>query len=80
MTHAVIKRVRLGAAHEGVAELVLDIEHASGGITEVPMDTRASHALMMSCRARTVDDLIGQSWEKVRDAIAESYNRSNPGG
>lgn len=70
-----IKSVRLGAAHEGIAELIVDIQFDNGGVTEVPLDSHASQALMDACKATTADELVGQSWEHVRDAISSSYNR-----
>ena len=70
-----IKAVRLAAAHEGIAELIVDIQFDNGGVTEVALDRFASQALMDACRAVRADDLIGQSWEHVRDALNISYNR-----
>ena len=75
MAGATIKSVRLAAAHEGIAELIVDIAFDNGGVTEVALDSFASQALMDACQAKTADDLIGQSWEYVRDALNTSYNR-----
>lgn len=75
MTAAVIKDVRVAAAHEGVAELVVQIEYANGGTTEVALDQMATSALMKSCDADQIDDIKGHPWEKVRDALQVSYNR-----
>lgn len=70
-----IRSVRVAAAHEGIAELIVDIEYETGGITEVALDDVASRALMDSAGAATADDLVGESWEKVRDALTVSWNR-----
>lgn len=70
-----IKAVRLAAAHEGVAEMILDIEFENGGLSEVSLDHHSGMALMESCRASSAEELIGQSWEKVRDALSSAYNR-----
>ncbi len=67
--------VRVTAAHEGVAELVVDIEYETGGKSEVALDHIASQALMDSTGATTADELIGHSWEHVRDALGVSWNR-----
>lgn len=75
MPGATIKAVRLAAAHEGIAELIVDIAFDNGGVTEVALDRFASQALMDACQAKTADELIGQSWEHVRDALNTSYNR-----
>ena len=75
MSGPTIKSVRLGAAHEGIAELIVDIEFDNGGVTEVALDSFAGQALMDACKAESADDLVGQSWEHVRDALATSYNR-----
>ena len=72
---ATIARVRVAAAHEGVAELVVEIAHANGGRSEVALDHLSADALMQSCGAEHTDELIGHSWSKVRDAMAVSWNR-----
>ncbi|XOV88138.1 MAG: hypothetical protein ACFHX7_24800 [Pseudomonadota bacterium] len=70
-----ISRVRLAAAHEGVAELIVDIRFENGGVSEVALDAHSSNALMTACRARTADELVGHSWTHVRDALSASFNR-----
>jgi hypothetical protein len=73
--HAKISRVRLAAAHEGTAELIVSVEYVGGGISEVPLDRYASEALLAHCNASDPDELIGRSWSAVRDALTTSYNR-----
>ena len=75
MTVAVISRVRLGAAHDGAAEMVLTLSYENGGETLVALDDHAAEHLMTVCAAKDVDDLLGQGWEKVRDALEASSNR-----
>ena len=75
MTAAKIKDVRIAAAHEGIAELIVTVEYDNGGISEIALDQVATGALMQSCQADSAEDLIGQSWELVRDALQVSYNR-----
>ena len=75
MSAAVIKDARIAAAHEGIAELVVSIEYENGGTTEVALDQMATSALMDSCKASSIEDIKGQSWDKVRDALQVSYNR-----
>lgn len=72
---AAIKSARVVAAHDGVAELLVTIVYDNGGQTDVTLDATASDALMSSCHAQTTQELEGHSWEKVRDALALSYNR-----
>lgn len=72
---AVIREARVAAAHEGIAELIVTMEYDNGGTSEVALDQMASHALMQSCNAATLDDIKGQPWEKVRDALQVSFNR-----
>ena len=50
-------------------------EYDNGGTSEVGLDQAATAALMTSCDADTLEDLLGQPWEKVRDALQVSYNR-----
>jgi len=70
-----IKEVRVAAAHEGIAELVVLIEYANGGTTEVALDQMATSELMKSCNAASIDEVKGAPWQKVRDALQASYNR-----
>jgi hypothetical protein len=72
---AVISRARVGAAHEGVAELVVMLTHGNGGQSEVALDHLAAAALLKACNASEPDQLIGQPWQKVRDALSVSWNR-----
>jgi len=72
---ASISGARLIAAHDGVVELLVTIVYDNGGKTDVTLDSAASDALLRSCNATEVDELQGQSWEKVRDALSHSYNR-----
>ena len=73
----VISRVRIAAAHEGVAELVISLEFANGGQSEVPLDHDAGERLLRSCGVDEIDGLVGQSWEHVRDALFGAYNNLN---
>mgnify|MGYP000120110552 FL=1 len=75
MEAAIIRDVRVAAAHEGIAELVVSIEYENGGTAEVALDQMATSALMDSCNASSIEDVKGQSWDKVRDALQVSYNR-----
>ncbi|MDE0988246.1 MAG: hypothetical protein OSA83_03360 [Pseudomonadales bacterium] len=75
MESAIIRDVRVAAAHEGIAELVVSIEYENGGTIEVALDQMATSALMDSCNASSIEDVKGQSWDKVRDALQVSYNR-----
>lgn len=72
---AKIKDARVAAAHEGVAELIVRVEYENGGVSEVALDQVATAALMQSCQAASIDDLVGHSWDKIRDALQVSYNR-----
>lgn len=72
---ATITAVRIAAAHDGVAELIVTIDFAGAGRTEVALNEESSAALMTDCGAAVLDDLKGQSWQRVRDALAVSYNR-----
>ena len=73
--HATIACVRIAAAHEGVAELVVELEYPNGGRSEVALDHISTDALLRSCKANTPEELVGHGWSKVRDAMAVSWNR-----
>ena len=70
-----IKQARVAAAHEGIAEMIVAIEYDNGGVTEVALDRDSAEQLMNSTNARTLDDLVGASWEQVRDALSTAFNR-----
>lgn len=72
---AVISSVRVAAAHEGDAELVVTMGYANGATSEVVLDHAATNALMQACDAKGVEDLTGVGWQHVRDALVVSYNR-----
>ena len=74
---AVISKVRIAAAHEGIAELIVSLEFSNGGHSDVPLDQNAGARLLRSCGVDEIDELIGQSWVHVRDAISGAYNETN---
>lgn len=75
MGEAIINNVRLGAAHDGDAELVVTLAFENGGVTDVTLDHFAASHLMDACAAKRPEALIGQGWQRVRDALAASSNR-----
>lgn len=75
MSDAVISDVRVAAAHDGEAELVVTLRHDNGGTSDVTLDRYAAAALLDACRATEPAALTGQSWERVRDALTVSWNR-----
>jgi hypothetical protein len=74
---AVIAGARVAAAHEGLAELIVIIRYSNGGKSEIPLDGIAAGLLMQSCSATTLEQLNGQSWQKVQAALVESHNHNN---
>lgn len=72
---AVIDGARIAAAHDGVAELLVSLRFPQGGRSEVVLDAVGAEALMQACGAVSVDALVGHGWERVRDALAVSWNR-----
>ena len=70
-----IKSVRVAAAHDGDAELIVLVGYSNGGTSEIALDQLASATLMEECHAETLEDLKGHSWEKVKVALQTSYNR-----
>ena len=75
MGRALITGARVAAAHEGDAELIITLGYENGGKSEVTLDHIASDALMRSCNASRLEDLHGQGWEKIREALTLSWNR-----
>lgn len=75
MSGASISAVRIGAAHDGAAELCLTLSFADGGQSLVTLDHHATHALLTACNAATADALIGVGWAPVRDALIAASGR-----
>jgi hypothetical protein len=75
MNTAKIREVHIAAAHDGEAELLVTLEYANGGRTQVTLDEFAARALLSSCQAERPDDLIGADWVFVRDALIASSER-----
>jgi hypothetical protein len=70
----VITKVRLAAAHEGVAELVVSLTYINGGESDIALDQATGARLMRRVGAIKMEDLIGQGWEHIRDALTDTYN------
>ena len=70
---AVISRVQLGAAHEGHAELLITLTYPTGGQTVVPLDPTSCAQLVDLAGASQVEELIGTTWQLVRDAIQAAH-------
>lgn len=75
MSGAAIIGVRLAAAHDGDAELVVTLRYENGGETQVTLDHFAASHLLDACGARDPEALVGQGWEHVRNALEASSNR-----
>lgn len=75
MSGAAITSVRLAAAHDGDAELVVTLRFENGGETQVTLDHYAASHLMDACGAAAPEALVGQGWERVRNALEASSNR-----
>lgn len=75
MTLATISEVQIAAAHDGDAELVVTLAYENGGKSLVTLDEYAARTLLESCGTNQPEELIGKSWEKVRDALVASSGR-----
>ncbi|MFN3910714.1 hypothetical protein [Hyphomonas sp.] len=75
MSGATIRQVQIAAAHDGDAELVVTLAYENGGVSHITLDEFAARTLLASCGTSSPDDLIGQSWEQVRDALVASSGR-----
>ncbi len=78
MAGAVISHVRVAAAHDGVAEMVVTLRHDNGGLSDVTLDETGAAALFAACGSATAEELIGHGWEKVQHALTVSWNRYAP--
>ncbi|MEM1231827.1 MAG: hypothetical protein AAGI15_14890 [Pseudomonadota bacterium] len=76
---ATITDVRLAAAHEGIAELVVILTHGNGGRSEVALDHHAANALLAEAGSEDLAALRGMGWQSVQRALAASWNRYQQG-
>jgi len=74
MSSATISEVRIAAAHDGEAELIVTLSFENGG-QSVTLDEFAARTLLSSCAVDSADGLIGASWVQVRDALVASSGR-----
>jgi len=74
---ASIQKVRIAAAHDGAAELIVSIVYENGAVSEITLDGHAGALLMESCAAHDPEDLVGQPWTVVKQALTAAYNRYN---
>jgi len=75
MSSATISEVRIAAAHDGEAELIVTLSFENGGQSLVTLDEFAARTLLSSCAVDSADGLIGASWVQVRDALVASSGR-----
>lgn len=66
---AVIIDAGVGAAHDGEAELVLQLRYPNGVVAPVILDAEVGFALMKSCGVDRMDDLAGHSWKKILEGL-----------
>lgn len=75
MNGTTICAVRIAAAHDGAAELIVTLRHGNGGESEVTLDETGAAALFDATGASTPEQLIGAPWQHVQAALAVSWNR-----
>ncbi len=75
MSSTTICAVRIAAAHDGAAELIVTLRHGNGGESEVTLDEAGAAALFDATGASTPDELVGEGWQHVQTALAVSWNR-----
>lgn len=79
LTEPVIDMITTRAAHDGEEELIVWLRHGNGARSEVTLDRHAAAALLGGCEAADPQTLIGHSWQRVRDALQQGWNRHQPG-
>jgi hypothetical protein len=72
---AVIEAVRVAAAHDGDAELLVALRFRNGGLSHIALDAFAACHLLEAVGAASADALVGVRWEHVRDALAAASAR-----
>lgn len=59
------------AGHDGLPELIVRIAFENGAQSDVIIDNAAGLRLLARCGADRIDELVGQSWREVRDALQD---------
>lgn len=77
MAAATISEVRIAAAHDGDAELLVTLTFPNGGRSLVTLDEFAARSLLASTQSNNPDQLIGVGWDRVRDALIAASSRFN---
>ena len=57
----------IAAGHDGAAELVVTLQFANGGRSQVSLPTAAGLRLMHNCNVQDIADLPGYSWRNIID-------------
>lgn len=65
LPEAIIVAAEVVAGHDGSAELLVRLRHPDGSEGPVVLDEETGLKLMNACRARSLDDLAGQSWRRI---------------
>ncbi len=64
---ALIVAAEIAAGHDGAAELVVTLQYANGGRSNVILPTAAGLRLMHNCNVQDIADLRGHSWRNIID-------------
>jgi hypothetical protein len=67
----VIVSAALAGGHDGLPDLVLHIRYENGALGNVTIDNGAGFRLMKRCGAHQIEQLAGQSWREIRNALLE---------
>jgi hypothetical protein len=59
---AVVVGVEIGAGHDGVAEMVVQVRHENGVVAPVVLDPETGFALLRTSGTVGASALIGRSW------------------
>ncbi len=65
---AVIVSAKIGAGHDGAAELMVHVRYPNGAVTSVSIDAEAGFRLMSNCGVGAVEALEGHPWRRMLEA------------
>ena len=62
----------VAGGHDGSPELIVQVRFENGAVRDVAMENDTGLALMEVCGVDSIDDLTGQPWHKLLEAVGHT--------
>lgn len=77
MPEPVIVGASIAGGHDGAAELIVQVRFENGAVRDVAMENDTGLALMAVCDVDSIDDLVGQPWQRFLQAVGQVPAKPN---